>query len=148
MVIKEVFPTKPEVQQLIEKLNHYQSDLYGTTGCNLESAKDLVKNNALMLGAFSGKILVGIGAIKLKDDYAQIKRMFIEPDFRSQGIAKQLILKLESHALKNSLHRICLETGNKHDVALNFYNKMGYYQIEKFGCYEPNEISIYFEKQI
>ncbi len=49
--ITKVLPNEPEVQLLINKLNEYQSDLYGPKGCTLETSCELIENNAHMIGA-------------------------------------------------------------------------------------------------
>ena len=144
--ISRVSPTDPEVQDLIERLNHYQIGLYGREKCNLESADSLLKNDAFMLGAFLGDKLIGIGAIKKFDSYAEIKRMYVTETHRRKGIAEMILSGLEAYAIKNTINRICLETGNMHKPALAFYKRKGYHVIKQFGNYFPNEVSVYFEK--
>ncbi|MDO1451772.1 GNAT family N-acetyltransferase [Rhodocytophaga aerolata] len=146
--IKRVFPTDERVMSLIDKLNTYQISLYGVERCNLESPQSLVQNKALMLGAYDGQTLVGIGAIKLADSYGEIKRMYVEEAYRGSSIAENILRHLEEYARQKGMLRICLETGNKHHQALRFYQKQGYSQIERFGDYSPNQVSMYFEKTV
>jgi putative acetyltransferase len=146
IVYREVSPLDEEVIHLIDKLNQYQIRLYGIDKCNLEPPASLQQNRAFMIGAYSNGRLIGIGAVKLLPDYAEIKRMYLEEEFRGRAIAESVLAYLEKYALEKGIFRICLETGNKHASALAFYKKAGYKEIEKFGHYRPNEVSIYFEK--
>ena len=100
-----------------------------------------------MTGAFSNTCLVGIEAIKCFENYAEIKRMYVEEDFRGLLIAEKILTALEKYAVQKGLVRICLETGNLHYAALKFYKKMAYTKVESFGYYKPNNASVYFEKK-
>jgi len=146
--LKPVLPTDTEVVKLIEKLNKYQIGLYGIEMCNLESPESLQKNNSVMMGAYVNNELAGIGAVKFFDTYAEIKRMFVEENYRGLSISGTILNALEEQAAQKGIYRICLETGNLHQQALKFYNKSGYQQIESFGNYKPNKVSVYFEKII
>lgn len=146
--IKPVFPTDERVMSLIDKLNNYQVGLYGVERCNLESPQSLVHNKAFMLGAYDVHTLAGIGAIKLADSYGEIKRMYVEEAYRGLSIAENILRHLEAYARQQGIIRICLETGNKHQQALRFYQRQGYHQVEHFGNYTPNEVSVYLEKII
>lgn len=148
VMLKSVLPNDDNVQALIDKLNNYQIGLYGLEKCNLESPDEMIRNNAFMVGAFVQTALVGIGSIKVKREYAEIKRMYIDKPYRGIGIAEEIINSLEQHAKNSGAKNICLETGNKHFAAMKFYNRLGYRQIEQFGDYKPNDVSVYYEKRI
>jgi putative acetyltransferase len=145
---RTVPPTDPQVVSLIEKLNIYQEELYGAENCNLETPESLLANKALMIGAYAGNNLAGIGGIKLLRDHAEVKRMFVEENYRGLGIAESILKRLESYAQKNGVREICLETGNLHSAALAFYRKLGYEPVESFGNYKPNSVSLYFSKKV
>lgn len=144
--IKQVSPTDGNVQQLIRELNDYQLALYGIENCNLETPGSLVKNNAYMVGAFAEQHLIGIGAIKIYELYAEVKRMYVKEEFRGCSVAQNILHELEDHARKKGISSICLETGNLHHAAIKFYNRQGYQQIESFGSYKPNAVSVYLSK--
>ena len=148
MVIKQVLPTNKDVVSLIEKLNAYQIGLYGLPACNLESPESLVNNNAYMVGAFVQDKLVGIGAVKLVDAYGEIKRMYVNEDYRGHAVATFILSELERYAKSNGITALFLETGNLHHAAIRFYDRMGYRQVESFGDYKPNDVSVYFSKEL
>ena len=144
--IRQVQPTDLQVGTLIEKLNIYQIGLYGIEQCTLEAPEEMIRNGALMLGAFLGEELVGMGAIKLLEDYGELKRMYVSETHRGLGIASKILKSLEDYAFQNALNKIRLETGNLHFAAMAFYKQHGYQEISRFGSYADNKISVCFEK--
>lgn len=148
MIIRQVQPTDIYVRTLIEKLNQYQIGLYGLDPCNLETAESLENNKAFMLGAYIEEVLVGIGAVKLLEGYAEIKRMYVVESYRGLAIAESILHTLEEHVQQRGIDRIFLETGYLQQAAIRLYKRLGYSQVESFGTYKPNQVSVYFGKTL
>ncbi|MDQ8054044.1 MAG: GNAT family N-acetyltransferase [Pedobacter sp.] len=146
--IKNVLPTATDVAVLIKKLDEYQISLYGIKACNLESPESLAKNGAFMLGAYVNDQLCGIGSVKLVKDYAEVKRMFVDEQYRGLAIADQLLNALMEHVKAEGISEVFLETGNLHHAAIRFYLKHGFRQVDSFGKYKPNGVSIYFGRSL
>lgn len=146
--IREVSPTAGDVAVLIAQLDQYQIGLYGIEACNLESPASLIKNSAFMLGAYAGNELCGIGSVKFVNDYAEVKRMFVLEKFRGLSIADRILEALLRHVKDQGIANVFLETGNLHHAAVKFYLKNGFEQVESFGSYKPNDVSLYFQKII
>jgi len=134
----------PNVLELIAKLDAYQVSLYGIDQCNLDTPDQLQQSNAFALGGYSADVLIGIGAIKLFDIYGEIKRMYIEQAYRGWGIAEKILTGLERYAKQAGAEQVYLETGKLQKAAIRFYQKSGYTEVEKFGHYHPNSVSIFF----
>lgn len=148
VIIKPVDLHDQQVSELVSKLDKYQIELYGIEHCNLDSLDVLRKDHAFMLGAYSGDILIGIGAVKLFDHYAEVKRMFLKEKYHGSGIASSILTGLEQYAKQQKRKQMNLETGHLQQAAICFYQKAGYSVIEKFGAYERNPVSIYLSKKI
>ncbi|HTJ48113.1 MAG TPA: GNAT family N-acetyltransferase [Cyclobacteriaceae bacterium] len=146
--IKIVSPSQDSVARLIAKLDRYQIALYGIENCNLEPSDTLMQNKAFMVGAFTSNLLIGIGAVKIVESYAEIKRMFVDPAFRKHGVAIKILKELEEYAIERQLENIYLETGRLQFAAIELYKKMGYVIVDQFGQYRPNSVSIYFQKRL
>jgi putative acetyltransferase len=70
---------------------------------------------------------VGCGAIKAFDEEAvEVKRMWVEPAFRGNGIASDILKHLEEWAKELGYKRAVLETGKKQLEAMQLYPKNGY----------------------
>ncbi len=92
---------------------------------------------------------VGCGAFKEFDENtAEIKRMFVLPDFRGQGIAFAILKELEFWASEIKYSICVLETGKKQPEAIGLYQKAGYAKIPNYGQYENVENSVCMKKRI
>jgi len=89
----------------------------------------------------------GCGALRrLSANTAEVKRMFVVPDYRGRGIAKAILAFLERAAADREYSRIRLETGNRLLQAIGLYRSAGYREIPPFGPYVGSNISVCFEK--
>ena len=92
-------PDQPEVIQLITDLDAYQDTLYPPESRHSLDLASLKQNNVLFAVArdASGHA-IGCGAIVLSDGYGEVKRMYVHPRSRGQGVAKQVLALLEAQA--------------------------------------------------
>ena len=97
--------------------------------------------------AYDQQTPVGCGAMKeYSPDSMEVKRMYVLPENRGQGIASAILKGLEQWALDLRYRRCLLETGKKQPEAIALYKKSGYRIIVNFGQYANIENSICFEK--
>ncbi len=97
--------------------------------------------------AFDNETPVGCGAIKeLSKDAMEVKRMYIPPERRGQGIAGTILKELEKWTSELKYSKCLLETGKKQPEAIALYKKNGYRIIPNYGQYEHVENSVCFEK--
>ncbi|KQR71915.1 GNAT family N-acetyltransferase [Pedobacter sp. Leaf176] len=86
--------------------------------------------------AYQNELPVGCGAIKpFSENAAEIKRMFVHPDYRKQGIAAKILTELENWAAELGFKECVLETGKKQPEAIALYQKVGYKIIPNYGQY-------------
>jgi len=67
---------------------------------------------------------------------AELKRMYVAPQFRGLGVAKALLVAVEDAARQAGRRRIWLETGTAQPEAIGLYERSGYTRIEDFGHYK------------
>jgi putative acetyltransferase len=92
---------------------------------------------------------VGCGAFKpFEDGGVEIKRMFVLPELRGQGIARQVLDELERWANELNHTHCVLETGQKQPEAIRLYQRSGYDVIPNYGQYIGVENSICMKKKI
>ncbi len=97
--------------------------------------------------AFDGERAVATGALRAIDDtHGELKRMYVDPDYRGSGVAAQLLRTLEADARTRGWDRLVLETGDTMIPAQRFYAREGYTPIEPFGPYRDSGLSRCFEK--
>ena len=92
---------------------------------------------------------VGTGAIRqYSENGAEIKRMFVLPEFRRQGVPKTILNTLEQWAAELGFEICMLETGKNQPEAIQLYQKCGFQIIPNYGQYENVENSVCMEKKI
>jgi GNAT superfamily N-acetyltransferase len=93
---------------------------------------------------------VGCGAIRRLDgERAEIKRMFVSPAVRGQGIGRAIIVALEDEARRIGVTQVVLETGTRLPVAMSMYESAGYRRIPLFGEYTGSpETSVCYGKTL
>lgn len=92
---------------------------------------------------------VGCGAIKpYSGKIIEIKRMFVLPDCRGQGIAGTVLAELERWAAELCFAEAILETGKKQPEAIRLYEKSGYSLIPNYGQYQGIENSVCMSKRL
>jgi len=90
---------------------------------------------------------VGCGAIKeYSPGIMEVKRMYVLPARRGQGIASLILKQLELWAIELNSTRCILETGLKQIEAIALYKKNGYNIISNYGQYANVVNSVCFEK--
>ncbi len=90
---------------------------------------------------------IACGAMKeFAPDTMEIKRMYVTPKRRGEGIAGKILSELENWASELSFVKCILETGTKQPEAIRLYRKNGYNLISNYGQYTNVENSLCFEK--
>jgi putative acetyltransferase len=93
--------------------------------------------------AYQNEVAVGCGAIKpFSAAEAEVKRMFVHPDYRKQGIAAKIVTELETWAAEFGFSSTVLETGKKQPEAIALYQKAGYHITPNYGQYVGVENSV------
>jgi putative acetyltransferase len=86
--------------------------------------------------AYQQDVPVACGAIKpFSATEAEVKRMFVHPDHRKQGIAAKVLSELEHWAAELGFSSCVLETGKKQPEAISLYQKVGYCITPNYGQY-------------
>ncbi|MFJ2373450.1 GNAT family N-acetyltransferase [Streptomyces sp. NPDC087769] len=82
------------------------------------------------------------------DGDAELKRMFVIPEGRGNGLARRILTALEDDARAAGRVRMVLETGDQQPEAIALYTSSGYTPCEKFGHYRTYESSLCFAKPL
>ena len=90
---------------------------------------------------------IGTGAIVVKGDWAEVKRMWTAPDARGQGVAAAMLTALLNAARVRGISLLRLETGVHSHAALALYRRHGFVEIEAFEGYAPDPLSVFMERR-
>ncbi len=142
-------PTSAPVGQLIEQLDGYMSGLYPAESNHFLPLEALRQPNVTFLTARVDGRVVGCGAFVNHDgEYAEIKRMFVLPEFRGLKIGGRILAALESRAREAGLSLARLETGIHQPEAVGLYEKAGYCRRGPYGSYPEDPLCIFMEKSL
>jgi putative acetyltransferase len=99
--------------------------------------------------AHDNDLPVGCGAFReFSGDTMEIKRMYVVPGKRGQGIASAILKQLERWTMELGYSKCILETGINQPEAIALYQKTGYTRISNYGQYSNVENSVCFEKEL
>lgn len=146
--LRRISPFQPDALELIGQLNAHNLSLYTEEFCHLDPPEILARENCVMIGAYRGEILVGIGAVKFFPGYGEIKRMFVIPEARGLGIAELILEELLALLREKDLRLARIETGYQHIAAMGLYRKKGFAERGAFGDYPDNGVSVFLERPL
>lgn len=140
---------QPDVIALIAELDAYQDTLYPPESRHALDLAALTQPNVLFAVArdAAGRA-VGCGAIVLGPEAGELKRMFVSPAARGQGLAQQLLARLEAEAAARGCRLVRLETGPYQPEALGLYERCGYERCGPYGGYADDPLSVFMEKRL
>ncbi len=91
----------------------------------------------------------GCGGVQLVGkEYAEIKRMYVRPQFRGSGLGKNILTHLADYTRQRDINVLRLETGIHQVEAINLYQRFGFERIAPFGPYRIDPLSLCFEKRL
>lgn len=100
-----------------------------------------------VLVAYDQELPIACGAIKEYDQGTmEIKRMFVRPNYRNQGLASLILKSLELWCQELHYTQCILETGINQPEAIRLYEKNNYTKIPNYGPYINVENSLCFLK--
>jgi GNAT superfamily N-acetyltransferase len=135
----------PELTALVMAQQHELREADG----GLDGQVFMPHDDAQYLAVSIGGRVVACGAWQALDKgVAELKRMYVRPAFRGQGIARQLIVALEEEVLAAGRTTVRLETGTYLPAAIALYRSAGYLPIPTYGEYVGNPFSVCFEKRL
>jgi putative acetyltransferase len=144
LAIVEADPAVPEAAGLIAALDADLCERY--PGLSIHGIDAAAFRGVFLLGKLDG-IAVACGAIRpLTGTVAELKRMFVAPDHRGRGFAREMLRALERIAFDRGYRTIRLETGIHQPEAISLYQSAGYRSIPCYDQYISDPRSRCFEK--
>jgi len=142
-------PDQPEIAEFLAASDAYAQSLYPPESNHLVGMDDLKSPNAIFLVARRAARALGCAALIATDEgWGEIKRMWVDPEARGQGIGRRLLEAIEEAARGRSLSHLRLETGIRQAEAIKLYSKFGFTECGPFGSYQPDPLSVFMEKRL
>jgi len=137
---------------LITSLNAELQAMYPEPGANhfkLDPG-EVAEGRGAFLVVYREGTPVGCGALRMLDpETGELKRMYVDPTQRGQGLGRRLVEALEAEARALGVQRLVLETGTRQLAALALYEATGFRPIPLYGeyCLSP-DTSVCLGKQL
>ncbi len=112
------------------------------------SAEAVLRNDVKLLVARIDGVAVGCCAIVLKEDYSELKKMYVSPNARRKGVADQLLARSEEIVRENNVEIIKLESAAVLTAAHTLYARHGFSIGSAFGDHIEDPRSIFLQKQL
>ena len=99
--------------------------------------------------AYIDNIAVGCAGLKeYSETDAEIKRVWVEPEYRRKHIAEDMMKMLEELAKKMQFQRTVLQTREAMREAVSLYEKLGYYRINNYPPYDKLDGAVCYAKNL
>jgi len=136
MVIVAVSPSDGGACTMMRELDAEISSLYPDSVIFGIDEAEFEKAGGYFVIAQQGDQTIGCGGFRpVGEKCAEIKRMFVRPDVRRRGWARQILRHLEEEAHRRGFFSTVLETGCDNAGAIGLYESEGYSQIPEYpGC--------------
>ena len=108
------------------------------------SRKYGLPDGRLYLAYWGGELAGSIALRKIDDENCELKRLYIKPKFRRNGIAKALVLRLIDDAREIGYQHMLLDTLPFLQTAIGMYHSIGFYEIDRYNN-SPMDTSIYMK---
>ena len=134
---------------MIDELDALLEPLYPRESRHGYSVEKLLAEGVAFFLIRVNGVPAGCGAVKLIDgEYAEIKRMYVRPQFRGTGLARSMLRHLSDYAQAQGIELLRLETGIYQPDAIGLYERAGFRLIPPFGEYREDPLSRFYEKRL
>lgn len=142
-------PAQPDVVALLQNGEANSARLYPAESNHHLSLDGLRAPEVyFFVGRDAGGRAVATGAVVLRGEWAEIKRMWVEEDARGRGLSKRALSALLSRAKDAGVRSVLLETGVVSHAALGLYERAGFKRREPFDDYKADPLSVFMEKAL
>ena len=102
----------------------------------------------VLIASVSG-VAVGCAGLKAySDSDVEIKRVWVDPEFRGNHISTAMMDALEKKAIELGFKRAILQTRPQMEEAVHLYTKRGYVLVDNYPPYDKLEGAICFAKEL
>jgi GNAT superfamily N-acetyltransferase len=139
----------PAAQQLIAEVQlEYVARYGGPDTTPVEPGEFAPPHGRFVIG-YDGTTAIAMGGIRLiSDGVAEIKRMYVVPTARGNGLSRAVLAHLEQLGRDMGACEVVLETGMRQPEAMQLYETSGYRRIHGFGHYRDEPESVSYGKSL
>jgi putative acetyltransferase len=148
-VITQEHPDSPDAMSLIAELDTVLTPLYAAESRHGFSVDKLVREGVAFFVIRHDGTPAGCGGIKLVGtEYGEVKRMYVRPQFRGQGLGRLMLDHLAAYSREHGIDVLRLETGVHQKEAISLYERYGFQRIPPFPPYFEDPVSLCYENRL
>jgi putative acetyltransferase len=149
MKIAQETPKQDAVIAMLGQLDAYCEALYPAESNHLMDIDSLLAPEvSFFVARTEDGRAVGCGACVNRGAYGEVKRMYVDPAQRGQGIGRLLLEAIAGAARAQGLAALMLETGIHQPEAIGLYEREGFARRPPFGDYQLDPLSLFMEKRL
>jgi GNAT superfamily N-acetyltransferase len=139
----------PVAQHLIERVQQEYVVRYGGRDAAVVDPAEFSPPLGCFLVAEVDGVPAGCGGWRARGNaVAELKRMYVEPAFRRQGIAALVLAELERSAVAAGHRHLLLNSGDRQPEALALYARAGYTPVAGYGVYADSPGAVFLGKDL
>ena len=135
---RELFCEYAAESQLDLCFQNFEAELAGLPGAYAPP------EGRLLLALYEGQLAGCVALRKFEDGVCEMKRLFVRPAFRGQGIGRALVRRVIEEARAAGYSTMRLDTLARMRAAITLYESLGFRRIEAYRPY-PLEDAVYLE---
>lgn len=134
----------PDVTALVTRLQAEYARIYGGPDESpVDAAQFSPPAGVFGVGYERGTAVAMGGWRRRADGRAELKRMYVPDEHRGKGCSRAILTWLEDTAAADGSAEMVLETNQRHPAALALYRSAGYTEVEPFGYYADDPLTVY-----
>jgi putative acetyltransferase len=146
VVVAPESPDTADASALVAALESHLAGRYAAESRHGYSVATLIEQQVAFYVARVDGAPAGCGGVQLVGtEYAEIKRMWVDPTFRGLGLGRMILGRLAQHAREHGIGVLRLETGVEQTEAIALYESFGFRRIPPFGPYFDDPVSLCYE---
>ena len=139
----------PLARELVDRVQQEYVARYGGPDEAVVDPGEFAPPGGLFLVAEVDGVPAGCGAWRLHaPGVAEIKRVYVVPRFRRQGLAALLVATLERAAAAAGARAVVLNSGARQPEALALYAGLGYTPVPGYGVYADQPGAVFLGKRL
>ncbi len=134
---------------MIKELNEALLALTPAEFCFHMSVEQMAGPETTVFVARASGAAIACGALRRDaDGVGEVKRMYTRPDHRGRHIGGRILAAIEALARREGLHRLVLETGDRHPAAWRVYERGGFTRCGPVLDYPDSGYSVFYQKAL
>jgi GNAT superfamily N-acetyltransferase len=134
--------TYAEAEPLVRALGVELHERYGGGPASFAEPDDFVPPyGAFFVVSQDGRDVACGGIRRLEGSIGEVKRMYVVPEARGQGISRLLLKAIVERAAELGYAELWLETGTAQPEAMALYESAGFVRIPPYGQYKEYDNS-------